>query len=117
MGRVSESESPANKTAGTLRFRLWLRSSCRGGLGGGKSGDLLFEGGLGLIGDGCKGSFVAHGEIGEDLAVDRDAGGVQTFNEAAVGDAEGTCGGIDALHPQIAEVALTDLTVTIVPSQ
>ena len=43
---------------------------------------LLFEGGLRLFNDSVEGSDVGHGEVGEDLTVESDPGGVQSFDEA-----------------------------------
>ena len=54
-----------------------------------------------------------HGEIGEDLAVDFDPGLVQAIDKSAIGQAEFTRRGVDALDPQGAEVALLGATVAI----
>ena len=48
---------------------------------------LRFERGFGLGEDGLEGGFVRHGEVGEDLAIELDAGGFDAFHEAAVGQA------------------------------
>ena len=46
------------------------------------------------------------GEIGELLAVDRIAGGLQARDQLAVGDPVLARGGVDAHHPEPAEIAL-----------
>jgi hypothetical protein len=49
--------------------------------------------------------------VGQNLAVDFDAGLVQTVDEAAVGQAGLADGSVDALDPEGAEIALLDATV------
>ena len=49
---------------------------------------------------------VAHREVGEDLAVDLDLGGLQPGDEARVADALLAARGVDPDDPQLAEVAL-----------
>ena len=56
---------------------------------------------------------LVHCEIGEDFAVDLDAGLVQPVDKSAVGQADLASGGIDALNPQGAEIALSVLAVAI----
>src|SRR4051794_20451080 len=56
--------------------------------------------------EGGEGGRLAHGEIGEDLAVDLHAGVLQTVDEPAVAEAVLAGGGVDAGDPQLAEVAL-----------
>jgi hypothetical protein len=51
--------------------------------------------------------------VGKNLAVDFDAGLVQTVDEAAVGQAEFADGSVDALDPEGAEIALVDLAVAV----
>ena len=51
-------------------------------------------------------------EISEDLAVHVDAGGFETFDEAAVGEAQWTGGGAETRNPQTAEVATACFAVT-----
>ena len=51
------------------------------------------------------------GEIGENLAVDLDAGLVEAVDETAIGQAVLADGGIDALDPQRTEIALAGLPV------
>jgi hypothetical protein len=51
--------------------------------------------------------------VGENLAVDFDAGLVQAVDEAAIGQAEFADSGVDALDPERTEVALVDLAVAV----
>ena len=53
------------------------------------------------------------GEVGEDLAVDLDAREAEAGHEPAVGRAVLAAGGVDALDPQAAEVALAGAPVAI----
>src|SRR5690606_7975634 len=69
------------------------------------------QGGLGLGYDGLEGSLVAHGQVGQHLAVHADVGLLQARHELAVGDAEGTGAGVDTGDPQGAELTLLDATV------
>ena len=80
-------------------------------LGGGCSSSFLFESGFGLSDERFDGGDVFHGEVGEDFAVKIDTSGFESFHETGVAQAEGACGGVDALNPQIAEVALLGLAV------
>ena len=66
-----------------------------------------------LIDERLEGVRFADGDVGQNLAVDLDAGLVQAVDEAAVGEAFFTHGGVDALDPQGAEVALLNLAVAI----
>ena len=75
------------------------------------SGSLLFERGLGLLDEGFDGCGVLDGEVGEDFAVEGDAGGFETLHKSGVAQAEGACGGVDALDPEVAEAALLGLAV------
>src|SRR3954447_7342898 len=69
-----------------------LRSGCRRLAGGlGKSAERL---------------GIAHGDVGQDLAVELDAGQLQAVHERAVGEVVLARGGVDARDPQAAEVAL-----------
>src|SRR5437868_5499452 len=54
-----------------------------------------------------------HCDVGEHLAVQRDAGEVQRVDELAVGQPLGADRGVDALDPQSAEAALLHLAVAI----
>src|SRR5712672_1539332 len=67
--------------------------------------------GLGLFGNRLERRRLVNGEIGQNLAVDRDARLGQAVDEDAVGHAEGTNRGIEALDPQRAESALLALAV------
>src|SRR6476620_7818860 len=58
------------------------------------------EGGLGLFGDLSKRSDVVHGDVGQGLAVQLDAGLQQAVHEAAVAHAVHAGGRIDADDPQ-----------------
>src|SRR5881394_2543109 len=71
----------------------------------------LRQRGLGLLDDGLEGGRLADGEVGQHLAVDRNAGLGETVDEPAVGEAEGTHRGVEALDPQRAEGALAPLAV------
>jgi hypothetical protein len=51
--------------------------------------------------------------VGQHLAVDLDAGLVQAVDQAAIGQAVLAGGGVDALDPERAEIALADLAVAI----
>src|SRR5262245_66451567 len=62
--------------------------------------------GLRLLRDRAECGDVVHREIGERLAVDLDAGGLDAGDEPAVGEPESACRRVDALDPQRAIVAL-----------
>ncbi len=51
------------------------------------------------------------GDVRNDLAVERAFGGLEPFDEAAVGDAGGAGRGVDAELPETAEGALLDLAI------
>src|ERR1043165_5795396 len=76
-----------------------------------RRGSFLRQRGRGLLDDRLEGGRLADGEIGQHLAVDRDAGLGEPVDEAAVGDAEGPHRGVEALDPQRAEGALAPLAV------
>src|SRR5580704_8728066 len=86
---------------------MWMKSlrSLLGGL------LLVLERGFRLVEDGLESGFIGHGEIGEDLAIEVDAGGLKAFDEAAVGKAVGAGGGVDARLPEHAEIALARLAI------
>src|SRR5581483_962219 len=69
------------------------------------------ECGLGLLGNGLERCGLVDGEIGQHLAVDDDAGLGEPVDKSAVGQAEGTDGGVEALDPERAEGALLALAV------
>src|SRR5690606_41907880 len=73
-----------------------------GGLGGAPDlvGDRLEDGGVG-------------GHVGQDLAVQFDAGFAQTVDELRIGEAFNAGGGVDALDPQGAEAALLGAAVAV----
>ena len=52
-----------------------------------------------------KASGSGDGQLGESATIQLDAGKVQALDEAVVGDAFGADGSVDALDPQLAEVA------------
>src|SRR5206468_12805446 len=56
---------------------------------------------------------LVHRDVGEHLAVERDAGKVQRVDELAVGEALGADRGVDPLDPQGAEAALLHLAVAV----
>src|SRR5690606_20907748 len=64
------------------------------------------EGGPGLLGDLREGLRLADGEVGEDLAVEFDAGLAESVDELAVGEAELSGGCVDADNPEAAELTL-----------
>src|SRR5690606_22797227 len=61
---------------------------------------------------GCERSVVAHREVGEDLAIDLDAGEAQAGDEAAVAGAVQAATRVDALDPELAHLALAGPAVT-----
>src|SRR3977135_1234685 len=67
--------------------------------------------GLGLFSDRLERRRLVDGEIRQHLAVDRDARLGKAVDKDAVGHAERTHGGIEALNPQRAEGALLALAV------
>src|SRR5215472_2660926 len=64
------------------------------------------EGGLCLLRQRTEGRGVVHRDVGEHLAVDLDAGLVQSVDDAAVGKAVDTRRRVDARDPQRAELTL-----------
>ena len=67
--------------------------------------------GLGLLDDGLEGLRIRDGQLGESATIQFDASEVQALDEAVVGDALSADSSIDALDPQLAEVALASLTI------
>jgi len=55
----------------------------------------------------------AHGEIGQDLTVQLDAGGCEAADKSAVGQAVRTHGGVDPLNPQGAKIPLSQFAPDI----
>src|SRR6185437_7718675 len=56
---------------------------------------------------------VVHGDVGQDLAVERDAGELQAVHELAVADLVLAGGGADADDPELAELALALLAPAV----
>src|SRR5262245_9862 len=90
-----------------------MRQSARrrrtGSLGPIQSGSLRSRGlgaGFGPFGEAGEGSRARNGELGEALAIERDAGVLEAADELAVGQAILACRGVDPDHPQPTEVAL-----------
>ena len=71
----------------------------------------LRQRGLGLLDDGLECRRLADREIGQHLAIDRDAGLREPVDKPAVGEAEGPHRGVEALDPQRPEGALAPLAV------
>src|SRR3712207_6433075 len=67
----------------------------------------------GALGESAEGLGIAHGDVGQDLAVQLDAGELQAVHERAVGHALEARGGVDAGDPQAAEVALAVAAVPV----
>src|ERR1700722_8990332 len=74
-------------------------------------GALSRQRGLGLFSDRLERRRFVDGEVRQHLAVDRDARLGEAVDKDAVGHAERTHGGIEALDPQCAEGALLALAV------
>ncbi len=66
-----------------------------------------------LFDESGEGGLIMHGKIGEDLAVHLDPGLGQAVNKSAIGQAEVTGRGVDALDPQGAEIPLLGAPVAI----
>src|SRR4051812_49783565 len=60
----------------------------------------------GALGESAEGLGVAHGDVGQHLAVELDAGQLEAVHERAVAHAVLARGGVDAGDPEAAEVAL-----------
>src|SRR6476620_11478971 len=60
----------------------------------------------GALGESAEGLGVAHGDVGQHLAVQLDPGQLEAVDERAVAHALLAGSGVDALDPQAAEVAL-----------
>ena len=72
---------------------------------------------MGLPGKAGKAAGVAHREIGQHLAVDLDARGLEAVHQAAVGHPLGARRGVDPLDPERAEFALAVAPVAILVLQ
>src|SRR4051812_1789899 len=68
---------------------------------------------FGLGDDRLEGLALVHRDVGEDLAVQLDAGELEPVHEAAVGHPLGAHGGVDPLDPERPERALLHLSVAI----
>ena len=68
---------------------------------------------LHLLYDGLESGGIVEGEVGEDLAVDLDAGLVDETHELGVAEVFEASGSVDTLNPESAEVALLILAVAI----
>ena len=91
----------------------------RQGRGSGRRGsvDVLGQGGLGGLDEHGEGRRVVDGQVGQDLAVDLDTRGLEALDEAVVGQAVGPGAGVDALDPELAEVALLLAPVVVAVDQ
>src|SRR5919112_4261867 len=67
----------------------------------------------GGIGKSAERLGVAHGDVGQHLAVELDAGQLEAVDERAVAQAILARGGVDAHDPQAAEVALAVAAVAV----
>src|SRR3954466_407810 len=67
----------------------------------------------GALGKTSEGLGVAHGDVGQHLAVELDLRKLQAVHELAVGEALLARRGVDALDPQAAELALAVLAVAV----
>jgi len=70
------------------------------------SGSLGLQCRLGFLHQGVERRLVVHGDIGQDLAIERDAGGFQTLDKTVVAQAGGAASRVDAHDPEAAPVAL-----------
>ncbi len=74
---------------------------------------LMVLGVANFVYNGLEGCGIVECEVGEDFAVDFDAGLVDEAHELGVAEAFDACGGVDTLDPQCAEVAFLLLTVAV----
>src|SRR4051794_29641155 len=86
------------------RRRRWTRGWRRAS--GARSGRLAVTGTAGHLDEAGEGGGVADGEVGEHLAVDLDVGQLQPVDQPRVAHAVLPGSGVDALDPELAEVAL-----------
>jgi len=75
----------------------------------------LFQRAFRLFNDGGESFFVGHGQVGEDFAIQNNAGRFQTFSQAAVRHAIGASSGIQPLNPQHAEIAFSCFAIAVGP--
>src|SRR4051812_36306974 len=102
---TSALESTAPRASALSASRSFGASALTGNRG--LSGS-FFESGLGLLRDRRKALRLVHGEVGEHLAIDLDAGLLDAIDETAVAQVELARRRVDALDPQCAEVALLE---------
>src|SRR5205085_9915064 len=105
---TTKARSEARARASRSSSRSRLTAPCRGPSCSG-SFERLARG----ADERAEGGRVAHREVGEDLAVDLDLGGLQTGDEARVGDVVLTARGVDAHDPEPAELALAGPAVAV----
>src|SRR5439155_23678850 len=74
---------------------------------------LLLQRALRLGDDGAERLGLMHRDVGEHLAVERDAGEVQRVDELAIGQPFRADRGVDALDPQSPEAPLFHLAVAV----
>src|SRR3954453_4416738 len=79
--------------------------------------DILGEGGLRDLDERDEGRHVVDGQVGQDLAVDLDAGQAEALDEPVVGQAVGPGARVDALDPELAELALLLAAVVVAVDQ
>src|SRR5579883_3484800 len=77
------------------------------------AGLLRSEGAFGLLGEAFKRGLVFDGQVGEDLAIEFDAGFLEAADEPGVAEAVGLGGGADADDPERAELALALLATGV----
>src|SRR3954469_10284746 len=80
---------------------------------GGVEGCLGRRGLSGALGKSAEGLGIAHGDVGQHLAVQLDARQLQAVDERRVRHALGARGGVDARDPEAAEVALAVAAVAV----
>jgi hypothetical protein len=76
---------------------------------------LLFERVLYLLDHPFERDFISDRQVGKNLPVEPDPGGLQALGETAVGSPLRATGGVEPLHPEHAEVALPRFAVAIGP--
>src|SRR3954453_14212043 len=79
--------------------------------------DILGEGGLRDLDERDEGRHVVDGQVGQDLAVDLDAGETEALDEPVVGQAVRPRAGVDPLDPELAELALLLAAVVVAVDQ
>src|SRR5436189_1783551 len=71
------------------------------------------QGGAHLVGERAKRLRISHGDVGQDLPVDLDAGLAEAVDEHVVAHVVLPRGGVDAHDPEPAEIALLILAIAI----